>query len=191
MTDKTSKHTPGDDLDILLDAGLAKYVAGEPRGGLEDRIFANLRAEQQLPAVHPWWKWGLAAIAVIVVVAVTLVFRSEKRSQPVSVKQTPDTTKSISNRETKIANREGITTPKRPAPRPMHAHPNAPVLEGTSTPTPKLDQFPSPQPLTEEEKMLLGYIEHNPEHAALMAEARMDSLRQDEEERHKLEAKGQ
>jgi hypothetical protein len=46
-----------------------------------------------------------------------------------------------------------------------------------------LDQFPSPQPLSEQEKILANYVAKYPEHAALIAEARMEALRRDEEER--------
>jgi len=48
---------------------------------------------------------------------------------------------------------------------------------------PRLDQFPSPRPLSEQEKILAMYIDRYPEHAALVAQARMETLRQDEEER--------
>ena len=36
---------------------------------------------------------------------------------------------------------------------------------------PKLDHFPSPQPLSEQEKLLLDYVERFPEQAARVAEA--------------------
>ena len=35
-----------DEFDRMLDAALAKYAAVEPRTGLEERVLANLRAEQ-------------------------------------------------------------------------------------------------------------------------------------------------
>jgi hypothetical protein len=48
--------------------------------------------------------------------------------------------------------------------------------------SPKLDQFPSPQPLSKQEKILANYVTEYPEHAALIAEARMEMLRRDQEE---------
>ena len=44
---------------------------------------------------------------------------------------------------------------------------------------PKLDQFPSPQPLSEQEKILESYVANYPEHAALIARARAEELRRD------------
>jgi hypothetical protein len=45
--------------------------------------------------------------------------------------------------------------------------------------------------LSEEEKMLLGYIDRNPEHAALLAEARIDYWRHEADERRRIEAEAQ
>jgi hypothetical protein len=44
---------------------------------------------------------------------------------------------------------------------------------------PKLDQFPSPQPLNEQENILVSYVAKFQDHAALVARARMESLRQE------------
>jgi hypothetical protein len=47
---------------------------------------------------------------------------------------------------------------------------------------PKLDQFPSPQPLSEQEKILASYVAEYPEHAVLVAQARAEALLRDQEE---------
>jgi hypothetical protein len=54
-----------------------------------------------------------------------------------------------------------------------------------ATDNPKLDQFPSPQPLTEQERILASYVALDPEHAALIAEARTEALLREAEERRK------
>jgi hypothetical protein len=46
--------------------------------------------------------------------------------------------------------------------------------------TPKRAQFPSPLPLTDQEKMLALYVRNFPEKAALMARAQTELHRQDE-----------
>jgi hypothetical protein len=53
---------------------------------------------------------------------------------------------------------------------------------------PKLDSFPSPLPLSEQEIILASYVAEDPEQAALVAEARMDALRQQDEERRLIPA---
>jgi hypothetical protein len=42
-----------------------------------------------------------------------------------------------------------------------------------------LDHFPSPRPLSEQEKILQDYVARYPGHAALIAQARAEALRQD------------
>jgi hypothetical protein len=45
---------------------------------------------------------------------------------------------------------------------------------------PKLEQFPSPHPLSEQEQLLANYIAQYPEHALLVARALADPLRPDQ-----------
>ena len=72
--------TREDELDRMLNAALAKYAAVEPRAGLEDRILAKLRADEEPSVGRAWWQWGLAgAVAVIVIVGV-LAWRSSRIS---------------------------------------------------------------------------------------------------------------
>jgi hypothetical protein len=49
-------------------------------------------------------------------------------------------------------------------------------------PYPKLDQFPSPQPLSEQEKILANYVARFHDEALLVARARSESLQRDREE---------
>jgi len=61
-----------------------------------------------------------------------------------------------------------------------------PMQHDTVASSAKLDVFPSPLPLSEQEKILAIYVAQYPEHAALVAEARMDALRQEDEERSRI-----
>ena len=67
--------------DRELDAALAMYAAGEARPGLEQRILANLRAEQQFHAARGRRGWrALAALAVacsIAVISASLLTKSK------------------------------------------------------------------------------------------------------------------
>lgn len=182
---------PDDGLDRILDAALTRYAAVEPRVGLEDRILANLRSEQERVPVRAgrMWIWGLVAIAAMVIL-VALTFTRERHARPVLVKETPSAVQ-VRPSDTQLEDRGASGVPKVSAIQPAHTHRARSVVATTLLPAPKLDQFPSPQPLTEEEKVLVGYIEHNPEHAALLAEARMESLRQNAEERRQIEMKDQ
>jgi hypothetical protein len=170
------------DLDRALDAALAKYAAIEPRAGLEERVLANLRAERTRAADHSWWRWGVvAALAAAIVVAVAIASRPGKPARevvrhhpvaPIAPTQNEPQRKFASN---------GTVHVQVPTQRAVR---HSPVVTAVvKTGQPKLDQFPSPQPLSEQEKILANYVAKYPEHAALIAEARMEQLRHDEEER--------
>jgi hypothetical protein len=176
------------DLDRALDAALAKYSAAEPRVGLEDRVFASIRTAQADSPKPAWWAWGLAAATAMIVIAVALTLRPDRKSKPAIAGQTPVARQSART-DTEVAKRDATAVLQRaPIGR---KHKNPAVIAAASAPVPKLDQFPSPQPLSEEEKILAGYIEQNPKHAALLAEARMDFLRLEAEERLRMESKDQ
>jgi hypothetical protein len=55
---------------------------------------------------------------------------------------------------------------------------------------PKLDQFPSPQPLSEQEKLLASYVAAYPKQAALLAKLRTAELERERiEEQRKSQSK--
>ena len=81
------------------------------------------------------------------------------------------------------ADRGPIEGPRR-AQAPVHAakRHSLPVTAVAFAAEPKLEVFPSPLPLTEQEKLLAGYITEQPEHAILLARAQAEALRRDQEE---------
>jgi hypothetical protein len=173
----------GDELESVLDAALGKYTGVEPRAGLEERVLANLRAERILVADHGWWQWRWAvALAAIVAVVVALAWKSGKQSPPIVAKSTSVTMQSPVSLGPHVASVDGDAARLRghsvryTARHPLPAQSAAAVI-------PRLDVFPSPQPLSEQEKIMASYVAEYPEHAALIARARMDALRRDVEER--------
>ena len=173
----------GAELDSVLDASLRKYAAVEPRVGLEERVLANLRAERIRNTDRGWWRWRWAvALATIVALVVALAWKSGKQSPPIVAKSTSVTMQNPVSLGTHVASVDGD------APR-LHGHsvrntPRRPLrAQSAATVIPRLDVFPSPQPLSEQEKIMASYVAEYPEHAALIARARMDALRRDVEER--------
>jgi hypothetical protein len=169
---------PSQDGHRELDAALAKYAAVEPRAGLEDRVLANLRAEREHAAARVWWRWPAlgAAALVLVVAAISLIGRPGKPAPDITAHQAA-TSQGDKQLGTRIASNEvGIpvrpTLPegaKRPARHGVHP-PQAIVADG-----PRLDHFPSPRPLSDEEKLLVRYVRDFPQDAVMIARAQAET----------------
>ena len=161
----------GRELDQMLDAALATYAAVEPRSGLEERILANLRAEGAPSNSRAWRQWGLAgALAVVVIIAgltwkLTRTWPPAIANHPQIAIQNPSTQETNpapqGGREVTIAKHSPARRPgqrRGPAATPVAAHP-------------KLDHFPSRQPLSAEEIALVQYVRSFPKEAQLVAQA--------------------
>jgi hypothetical protein len=188
--DMSSQSLSNDSLDRELDAALAKYAAVEPRIGLEERILANLRAKRERSATNSWWRWpAVAALSALFLVTGVFAWKSRKPAQNIAA-HVLITSQTNAHDVTPNAPQDGVAafpsrktgagrqlkTPSRRAP--------APVLASA----PKLEQFPSPQPLSEQETILARYATKFPEHAALIAQARTEELQRDSAEETGLPA---
>jgi hypothetical protein len=168
-----------DGLDDELDRALARYAAVEPRSGLEERILANLRAQPQQARVCVGWRWPWAG-AVAVVVLVLALSLSWRIGKPHLGKAT-DQRVTQNGRDAQSANsarQPHLPARALPSVNTAAAHRSRPST-ATVRSGPQLEQFPSPQPLSEQEKILARYVATYPEHAALVAEARAEALRRD------------
>ncbi len=180
-----------DSLDRELDGALAQYAAVEPRPGLEERVLANLLAERKQAWARSWWQWGAAAaVAAMLLVTSTVLWRSgESRDhfapQALNSKQDngADGTRVTANGGRDLTPLSHPALPAKKAAR-IRRH-SAAVVTASG---PRLDQFPSPQPLSEQEKILERYVSRYPEYAALVAQARAEALRQDLAEEMKISA---
>jgi hypothetical protein len=173
-----------DALDRELDAALAQYGAVEPRAGLERRVLTNLQAEREKIASRSWWRWpATAALAAAVTIAVggSLMWRSAK-TPPVVSRDRPPTSVESGGQGGPILAGDARNSP----PLISSARRNQTNRDRRRQPTvaagPKLEQFPSPQPMSEQEKILAIYVAQYPEHAALIAEARTEALKKDRRE---------
>ena len=174
-----------DELDNVLDAALAKYAA-EPRTGLEERVLANLRDERARIPSRAWWRWSvMAALAAMVVVAVALAWRSVKATNP-TVANHPGTIHAPAlPAKQVVSNKDGnqVRNQERKAIRSTTARQER---SGTAMAgNPKLAQFPSPQPLSEQERILASYVADDPKRARLIARVISEGLRQDQLEEMK------
>ena len=160
------------ELDRILDTALAKYAAVEPRAGLEGRVLEHLRAEALRPSRHAWLQWGLAgALGAIAVIAV-LAWQSSRVPHPIIANHPPAAIQRQSIQETKPAPHatDEVAAAKHASRKPAARR----VPASTAAAHPKLDQFPSPQPLSAEEIALVQYVENFPKEARLVAQAQQE-----------------
>ena len=125
-----------DELDQLIDSAMAEYADAEPLAGLEERVLERVRLERA--GKRSFWRWSIAVVAVAAALLVILV----PRPQQVDVRRTA--------RSAEV--REG------PPPAANHATPPRARPQTSRSPQhrmPKRDQFPTPAPLTAEERALL------------------------------------
>ncbi|HEX6821072.1 MAG TPA: hypothetical protein VF123_03360 [Candidatus Sulfotelmatobacter sp.] len=163
------QNSPGDETDRLLDAALKQYSAVQPREGLENRILAHLRSQSAERATHSWRGW-LTAAAAVAALAVIITMSLRPHAKPQSrVAQHPSAALPAPKLTYTSPPKNAVQRPKRR----LQAAPDTQVAKAL----PKLDQFPSPQPLSQEELVLARYAMEFPAEATLIAKA------QDEYER--------
>ncbi len=163
-----------DELDQMLGAALAKYAAVEPRAGLEERVLATLRAGQARVPDRAWWRWGMmAAVAAVVVVAVFLAWRAERAPHgPTHTAVMQHGALQTWTQVTANGAQHGVHPQAAgPARKTTRHHALMPVMLAAQ---PKLDRFPSPQPLSEQEQALARYVSEFPQEAALISRAQED-----------------
>ena len=159
-----------DELDQILDRGLAEYSSREPLAGLEDRVLNRIRAEAAGSSRSRWWGLAFAATVLAALVIVAIVSRSGRA--PVS---TPILTAHVE------APPQSISPPLPPAPAPggirSAAHTRAARPAPSPRVLPKRDQFPTLRPLSPEERALISLAQTQPAEAAAVAELQRKNLK--------------
>lgn len=183
MEAMSSRQMEDDFLERTLNAAIAKYAAIEPRAGLEDRILTNLLSQVDQPAVSwlrpiAWESIAVALLAIGMVAAISILLPSVHRQPIVEVQHPPA-----------VRRHADVPIDTQPTAKP------APLAKETmrkqfhpvaaSIAAPHMETFPSPQPLSQQERILERYVNNYPADAALVAEARTEALRRNAEEEMK------
>lgn len=179
--------------DRALDAALAKYAAVEPRTGLEQRILARLRSEPDRIPGRPWWQWSAVGVVAMLLIVATIAWKWSGPGKNVAQQQHPSVPmRSVQRPPTQVATNKRVQPHARIDRRQetrarRHSAPQSALVAGG----PKLDQFPSPRPLSDQEKLALEYVERSPEEASLIARAQDTLNRQQELENRNVESNPQ
>ena len=149
-----------DELDKLLDGALSAYSGEEPRPGLEVRVMNRVRGERH---VHrfAWLTWAIAIPLLVCVLAITLLLRTKRDSTPRVPRAAPVIAKIIPAppvRRTVI-----------PASVYKSGRKRVPLL-------PRREQFPTPTPLTDEERALLAVVAGAPSAQEALVDREKDTF---------------
>ena len=146
----------------MLDALLANYSSAEPRPGLETRILANLGdAARSKASSASWsfkWLWAGAAITAAIVIAALMIGGHRRVASPTqAIVQTPQP----APRQPEVQHILPPTTAntvrrgRKPS---VVARPQNTTLALSQRPP----VFPTPTPLSEQERLLLRYFAGTP-----------------------------
>jgi len=142
------------ELDHLIDSALSTYA--EPRADLEARVLANLAAgtSKPEPTRRRWLSWAIALpIAACIVLMLMLYPRHDRIEEPVHQAQQSPAPQTQGVPQNSIAQAAQLSArPHRPHIVVARATHSAPA------PLPKLDVFPTPQPLSPEERTFVRYV---------------------------------
>jgi hypothetical protein len=131
----------------LLDASLRHYAKAEPRPGLEGRVMASVRARQLAVRRRTVWAWSLGIAAAVTAIAMFVIYspRRQQASLPVTANAPA----------MHAAPHIARTSPVEPS-RPAQRLPHPPSQNSVDT---RPQQFPTPRPLSKQEKLLLLYVQ--------------------------------
>lgn len=161
----------------LLEAVLARYRRAEPLPGIEDRLLARLESTQtsagSLSVLLSWARRrGVAVGEVCLAMLATIVvmfylahnYRSARAPSGAHARKQEMQAANPGRAavETLVKEEARIEIPSRakiPSPRAKRLHAE---LQRQSWHGPRREQFPTPEPLTKQEKLLLSYIRETP-----------------------------
>jgi len=147
-------------LDAMLDSLLADYSSAEPRPGFETRILATVRSQRQKRKLMLGWIFAGGLATASAVIAITLSQRMTLPELPATI-TTATPVPAIVRPEVEV-----VLSTTRIKPRAAQA-PTPEVAEV------KQEVFPSPTPLTDQEKLLLQYLRATPR-AEVVAQSHPD-----------------
>jgi len=166
--------------DEMLDSLLANYSSAEPRPGLETRILANLReAEEEKAPQGSWdfrWLWAGMVTAAIIVAAVFIGGRH--RVEPpthVIVKTSPATSQPEIQPHAPVARQETARVPR-------HKPSTARITQRNATLalSKRPANFPTPAPLSEQERLMFTYLANTPQEIVIAQIPRNDDEKEAE-----------
>ena len=178
------------EMERWIDDAVSQYGKAEPRPGLEGRVLARLaEARQESSPAPPWWSmrwWSALAFSAAAILALVMVWQQRRGpahipANPVAkIATTPRTEEHAAGSKRPLEeNTKSARESRVRAVAQNRANHHALAVAATQN-APKLERFPAPQPLSEQEQLLARYVQEFPRKAALMARAQTELRKQDE-----------
>jgi hypothetical protein len=178
-------------VDRWLDAALGHYShtdEAEPRMGLEARVLATLEADRREREQRgPLWLWRVAFAAGLAALLIFAIIRAPWRS-----KEKPAATPAIATGANGVTKgtQQGpeppvvatVTSNRAPGAGSRRAQPLHAPAQIAEAPAPRLAQFPAPQPLSEQERLLVALMNNTPPEQLAQDAAVQDRVRHTIEE---------
>lgn len=172
-------------IDDMLDSLLANYSSAEPRPGLETRILANLRDAESREASRGWWgfKWLLAgaALAAAIVAGVILLGGHNKEKAPAVVHELPGPARpQPAQPQQKPPEKAPVVARKHREHSSRRAATVTAAQNSGLKPEARPANFPTPFPLSEQERLMLAYLRNTP-HEEVIAQIQRTDQKEAEE----------
>lgn len=146
-------------LDQVLDQALTSYVAQEPRTGIEQRVLARIRSEGAVRR-FTWWRWALLAPAAACALLAVVLWPHQdlKKAAMMPATETAHTVTPVRTEPTEPVLKEVQAVRK-------HRPHLVAVVAKKPESLPKLDVFPTPEPMSPQMQALAAYVEQHPRQA--------------------------
>jgi len=165
----------------MLDSLLANYSSAEPRPGLETRILANLQGAAGNESPAGWWnfRWLWAGMVTAAIIVAAVLISGRHRVEPpthVIVRTSQPAPQTEIQPRTPIVRQETAKVPRHKPSTVPTAQRNA-TLALSERPA----NFPTPAPLSEQERMMFIYLENTPREVVIAQLPRNDDQKESEE----------
>jgi hypothetical protein len=140
-----------DELERVLQEGISGYADGEPLAGLEERVISRVRMKERSRRSRADW-WAVLAVGAAALLVGGFVYLRMEHTKPPPISVAVVTKSVIPDLAPRRTAAIRVSKPR------GHSHAKAPL--------PKQPEFPTPFPLTSQERLLLAMVQQDPERTA-------------------------
>lgn len=152
------------EFDLLLRSALSTYADPGPDSGLAQRILGRIAAEGAEKRTRRWLPWAIALPAAAAVLTLIVLYGSRPMHAPMDrASHSPISRPTSATTRTELSSASRSANGQRERALHLQAHPRYAAIAAKTAPLPKLDVFPTPQPLTLAEQALAAYAALAPE----------------------------